>query len=92
MQINLKILARFKNRILPENTFEDDDIGIERQDFERIFKPFEQGDNSSARKYGGTGLGLSLTKQLVERHDGFIWAESKGEGKGSAFHFILPIL
>ena len=69
----------------------DSGIGIEQQDLDRIFKPFEQGDNSSTRKYGGTGLGLSLTKQLVERHEGYIWAESKGEGKGSAFNFILPV-
>jgi signal transduction histidine kinase len=70
----------------------DTGIGIEQQDLQRIFNPFEQGDNSSTRKYGGTGLGLSLTRQLVELHDGFIWAESEGSGKGSTFNFIIPVL
>ena len=69
----------------------DSGIGIEQQNLNRIFKPFEQGDNSSSRKYGGTGLGLSLTKQLVELHDGFIWAESEGKSKGSMFHLIIPV-
>jgi signal transduction histidine kinase len=57
---------------------------------ERIFNPFEQGDNSASRKYQGTGLGLTLAKQIVELHGGRIWAESPGEGQGSTFCFILP--
>ena len=69
----------------------DSGIGIEQQDLNRIFKPFEQGDNSSSRNYGGTGLGLSLTKQLIELHDGFIWAESEGKSKGSMFRLIIPV-
>ncbi|MBT8374984.1 MAG: PAS domain-containing sensor histidine kinase, partial [Deltaproteobacteria bacterium] len=52
---------------------------------------FEQAENSPSRKYQGTGLGLSLTKSLVELHGGKIWVESKGEGKGSTFSLILPI-
>ncbi len=69
----------------------DTGIGIEQQDLQRIFDPFEQGDNSSTRKYGGTGLGLSLTKQLVGLHDGFIWAESEGSNKGSVFNVVIPV-
>jgi len=67
----------------------DSGIGIKQEDLERIFKPFEQGENSASRKYQGTGLGLSLTKNFVELHGGKIWAESEGEGKGSTFNFIL---
>ena len=70
----------------------DTGIGIDSQHMTRIFEPFEQGDDSLGRAYQGTGLGLSLTKRLVELHGGSIWAESEGEGKGSRFTFMIPIL
>jgi len=70
---------------------QDTGIGIEAENLERIFLPFEQIDNSTSRMYEGTGLGLSFTKSLVELHGGRIWAESKGEGKGSKFHFVIPL-
>jgi signal transduction histidine kinase len=69
---------------------QDTGIGIHAADLERIFAPFEQGDSSMSRLYQGTGLGLSLTKRLVELHGGRIWAESAGKGKGSSFIFIIP--
>jgi len=69
----------------------DTGIGIKSDDLERVFNPFEQGDGSSSRKYQGTGLGLSLTKKLVELHGGEIWTESEGEGKGSIFNFTMPL-
>jgi signal transduction histidine kinase len=69
----------------------DTGIGLRPEDLERIFKPFEQADNSASRRYQGTGLGLSLTRRLAELHAGRIWAESAGEGKGSVFHFVLPL-
>ena len=68
----------------------DNGIGINLKDQERIFTPFEQVDGSASRKYQGTGLGLSLTKNLVELHGGKIWMESDGEGKGSTFSFVIP--
>lgn len=68
----------------------DTGIGIKPEDQERIFAPFEQVENSSSRRYQGTGLGLSLTKRLVELHGGQIWVESEGEGKGTKFSFIIP--
>jgi len=67
------------------------DIGLKEDDLERIFSPFEQVDNSASRKYQGRGLGLSLTKKLVEFHGGRIWVESVGEGKGSTFIFTIPL-
>jgi len=69
----------------------DTGIGINPADLERIFNPFEQVDSSASRKYQGTGLGLSLTQDLVELHDGRIWAESGGEGRGSKFTLLIPI-
>ena len=68
----------------------DSGIGLEPGDLERIFQPFEQADNSAGRKFQGTGLGLALTRKMVELHGGKIWVASEGEGKGSAFHFVLP--
>jgi PAS domain S-box-containing protein len=68
----------------------DTGVGILEEDLERIFLPFEQGDNSPARKYQGTGLGLSLTRRLVELHGGTVWAESRGEGTGATFSILLP--
>jgi signal transduction histidine kinase len=64
---------------------------LKEEDLVRIFAPFEQADNSASRKYQGTGLGLSLARQLVELHGGAIWAESAGEGKGSTFRFVIPL-
>lgn len=67
----------------------DTGIGLRFDDFEKIFEPFQQVDGSASRKYQGTGLGLALTKQLVELHGGAIWVESPGEGKGSTFYFTI---
>ena len=69
----------------------DTGIGIQKDDLERIFQPFEQADGSTSRHYHGTGLGLSLTRQLVEMHGGTIHAESDGKDAGSSFFFVLPI-
>jgi signal transduction histidine kinase len=69
----------------------DSGIGLKLEDQERIFRPFEQADGSVSRKYQGTGLGLSLTKKLVELHGGRIWVESEGLSKGSVFSFVIPI-
>lgn len=72
-------------------TVADTGIGLKRGDLKRIFDSFVQVDNSDTRKYEGTGLGLSLTKKLIEMHGGAIWAESAGLGMGSVFRFILPV-
>ncbi len=74
-----------------EISVEDSGIGIKGEDLRRIFAPFEQADNTASRRYQGTGLGLSLTKRLVELLGGRIWAESAGERKGSKFIFIIPV-
>lgn len=70
----------------------DTGIGIKAADQDRVFKEFEQVDSSYARQQQGTGLGLALTKRLVEMHGGRIRVESEGiEGKGSTFIFVMPI-
>lgn len=68
----------------------DDGIGIPHKDLPNIFERFYQVESHLTRKHGGMGLGLSVSKLLVEMHGGRIWAESE-EGKGSKFTFLLPI-
>jgi signal transduction histidine kinase/HAMP domain-containing protein len=69
----------------------DTGIGIEPQDLARIFDPFEQVESTLSRKFQGTGLGLALTRKMVELHGGAIWVGSGGEGKGSTFRFAIPV-
>ncbi|MFC1763860.1 response regulator [Planctomycetota bacterium] len=64
----------------------DTGVGIAADKLDKIFNPFEQEDTSTTRKFGGTGLGLTISMQLVAMMGGRIWAESK-EGQGSTFHF-----
>ncbi len=71
-------------------TVSDTGIGIPEDKFDRIFESFEQVEGSSHREYGGTGLGLAVTKKLVELHGGKISVQSKQE-EGSQFTFTLPI-
>jgi len=68
----------------------DTGIGMKPDDREKVFKEFWQADSSFARKYEGTGLGLALTKRIVEMHGGNIRFESEYE-KGSIFYFALPL-
>lgn len=68
----------------------DTGIGIAPDKLESIFGAFEQAEGSTSRDYGGTGLGLAVTKKLVNLHGGKIWVESK-LGEGSRFIFTLPI-
>ena len=68
----------------------DTGIGIAADKHEAIFASFEQGDSSTEREYGGTGLGLTVSKQLVELHGGQITVAST-LGEGSTFRFSLPL-
>ena len=63
--------------------------GISSRDLNRLFQRFAQLDSSTTRKAGGTGLGLVISKGIVEQHGGKIWVES-AEGQGSTFSFSLP--
>src|SRR5919199_1818200 len=73
-----------------EITVADTGIGIPADKLERVFESFEQADGSIAREYGGAGLGLAVTKQLVQLHRGRIWIDST-QGFGSRVTFTLPL-
>ncbi len=66
----------------------DTGIGIPADRLDKIFDPFTQADASTTRRFGGTGLGTTISRQLAELMGGKIWAESE-EGKGSTFHFTV---
>jgi signal transduction histidine kinase len=73
-------------------TVEDTGIGIPPDKLEAIFQEFTQVDSSTTRKAGGTGLGLPISRRLVEMHGGRLWAESTGiPGEGSIFFVELPV-
>lgn len=78
---------------LPDNQIQfqvrDEGPGIPSEQLERIFERFHQVDSSDARKKGGTGLGLTICRKIIEQHGGQIWAESV-VGEGSRFLFTLP--
>lgn len=72
--------------------FRDTGIGIPSDKLETIFEAFSQVDTSTTRKASGTGLGLPISRRLVEMHGGRLWAESKGvPGEGSTFHLDIPV-
>lgn len=69
----------------------DTGIGFDAKSADKLFQPFEQGGRHITRQYGGLGLGLAITRSIVEAHGGAIQASSAGIGKGATFWFEMPL-
>jgi PAS domain S-box-containing protein len=86
----IKVSARKENGNIIVSV-SDTGIGVKPEDRDRIFGAFEQVDTPEGRRQVGTGLGLALTRRLVELHGGRIWVESKGDGSGATFFMSVPL-
>ena len=89
-QGNITLSAEIIDNKEMKVSIKDEGIGIAEEKLATIFKSFEQAEGSISRQYGGTGLGLAVTKKLVSLHGGKIWVESC-LGMGSTFIFTLPL-
>ncbi len=80
-----------REKLFAKFSIHDTGIGIPAEYLTHIFDRFYRVDKSRSRAHGGSGIGLTIAKHLVEAHGGKIWAESAGEDKGSVFIFTLPV-
>ena len=90
IRVGAKLLDTQKNTLTLEFFVEDTGIGLSKTEQERLFQPFSQADSSITRKYQGTGLGLTISKQIIELMDGKIWIQSE-KNAGSTFFFTLQL-
>ena len=86
VELEVTLVSRKDDQLILQFSVRDTGIGIPREKQDMIFDKFSQVDGSTTRKYGGTGLGLTISSRLVDAMQGKIWVESEA-GKGSCFHF-----
>ncbi len=89
IQLDVKPTDIYDHQVTIQFCIKDSGIGISEEKQKQLFMPFEQGDKTTTKKYGGSGLGLMISKQLVEIMGGGIFLESK-EGMGATFCFTIP--
>ncbi len=90
VEVDLAVADTTDDGILLRFRVTDDGIGISPEQQQQLFQPFTQADTSITRRFGGTGLGLTISKTLVELMGGRIWIEST-EGQGSTIRFTIPV-
>jgi PAS domain S-box-containing protein len=84
--VGMEIASEDADSIELHGWVHDTGVGMSTEEIGRLFHPFVQADSSTTRRYGGTGLGLVISRQLIERMGGRLWVES-APGRGSTFHF-----
>ncbi len=89
--IHVKELSRQDNTSILEFSITDSGIGIPESQLNKIFESFSQASSDTTRKFGGTGLGLTISKQLIELQNGSIYVQSQ-VGTGTTFSFKIPFL
>ncbi|MBF0255183.1 MAG: bacteriohemerythrin [Gammaproteobacteria bacterium] len=90
VMLRIKLLEETADQALLQFSVEDTGIGMSEEQQARLFQSFSQADSSTARKYGGTGLGLTIALKLVQLMQGEIWVESQ-PNQGSTFHFTAHL-
>jgi PAS domain S-box-containing protein len=88
INLNISLLEEIDNNCLLQIEVIDNGIGISPENRDKLFRAFEQADSGTSREYGGTGLGLVISKRIIELMGGEMWVESE-EGKGSRFVFTF---
>lgn len=88
--IQAREVSTSKDKVTLQFDVQDNGIGMSKAQLDKLFNAFEQAEASTSRQYGGTGLGLVISKSLVEKMGGKIWVESE-EKKGSCFSFTIDV-
>lgn len=88
--VSVELVGKIEDKYKIQLSVKDTGIGIPKDKADKLFLPFSQVDSSTTRRYGGTGLGLTICKELVEAMGGKIWVESE-ENLGSTFYFTILV-
>ena len=88
--VSSEVIGKNENRVTIQFSVRDTGIGLTTEQQRKLFQSFTQADTSTTRKYGGTGLGLTISKRLVEMMGGEIWVESE-YGQGTTFNFTVSL-
>jgi signal transduction histidine kinase/CheY-like chemotaxis protein len=91
ISLAVRLVDKINDHCTLQFSVKDTGIGINPEQQKRLFQSFEQAESSTTRKYGGTGLGLAVSKSIVELMGGSIWVESE-PGKGSTFTFMIQAM